>query len=107
MGRKKTLFFLLLAMPFGAAFAGENFEHAEKFLSNSVLPSEITLAGFTGFADGSDDGDAMSGPMRGPGGNPNEPPSAPVGSGLGLLTLCAGFYLMKSKRHLHISKFAH
>ena len=97
MRRKKLLFFMLFVMPVVAVFAVGNSGNDEKQYApvklQKALPSEIT------YADLSDGADVMSGSLRaGPGGPPPEP-GTPVGDGLALLTLCAGFYLLKFKKH--------
>ena len=94
------LFFLLCALPLKIA-AAEKIGSLAKLPSTvelAVLPSEVTA---TFLGDESVEGGesiSMGGTLRDIPVLPDPGKEAPIGSGLGLLTLCAGAYLLNSKK---------
>ncbi|MDR0547785.1 MAG: hypothetical protein LBG77_09470 [Dysgonamonadaceae bacterium] len=96
--RKVYLILLLCAGAFSATYALNSVErqsHSTRF-ERATPPSETTAAGITG--DRNDDS-TMSGSLRTSPDNGQLGEPGAVGSGLGLLTLCAGAYLFNFKRN--------
>ena len=89
---KKIQISLLFLMLLGATFMAKGYD--EKL----ILPSEVTFASFSD-VNLLDDSDNTEGSLRGTPPDLPDPGKDPIGSGLGLLTLCAGVYLLSSKRN--------
>ena len=101
MKQKKCLLLLLMSAMSLTIFAWNGPTKTERFagrMERAQLPSTMTSAAMTGRVDNATDYSTEQGSLRGgPPGNPAEP--EPVGSGLALLTLCAGAYLFNSKKN--------
>ncbi|GHT76460.1 hypothetical protein FACS189413_11400 [Bacteroidia bacterium] len=90
---KKVFLILLLNVgAFSATYALNGTERSTRF-ERATPPSETTAAGMTGKSNDV----TTSGSLRGAGETLPEP--GPVGSGLGILTLCAGAYLFNAKKN--------